>query len=251
MYNIKCDKTYKMNLNMPELSLRYSKIINSDKKNVAYIKDVFDNSTFRYRAYNVIQTMNSSDKYTVSAFLVREIYLLYDIIDKLDIVIFQRAKWSFEVEDFITVLKEKNKIVIYDMDDMIYNTSYVPDYLNSIGDYKEFTIDSFFSLSKRYELIINLCDGVIVTTEPLKNKIKNDLKKPVWILNNYLNQEQIKASELVIKQKKKYKDNSQFVIGYFSGSNSHKRDLEVAESGLVKLMNKYNNVYLKIVGFMN
>lgn len=250
MYNIKCEKEYKMELTMPDLSLRYSKIINSNKKNVVYIKDVFDNSTFRYRAYNVMQSMENSDKYTVSAFLVREIYMLYDIVDKIDIIVFQRAKWSFELENFINFLKDRQKIIIYDMDDMIYDTAYVPEYLNSIGDYKEFTIDSFFALSKRYELIIKKCDGVIATTTPLERRIKNDLNVLVYKLNNYLNNEQIEASNIVVSKKDNY-DDDKFVIGYFSGSNSHKRDLEIAESGLIKLMRKYDNVYLNIVGFMD
>ena len=250
MYNIKCEQDYKMELNMPDLSLRYSKIINSNKKNAVYIKDVFDNSTFRYRTYNVIQSMENSNKYTVSAFLVRELYMLYEIVDKLDIIILQRAKWSFELENFIIALKQANKIVIYDIDDMIYNTNYVPEYLNSIGDYKEFTINSFFALAKRYELVINKCDGVIATTNSLKKKIEDDLKVPVFKLNNYLNKEQLEASDIVVSKKNNY-DDKKFVIGYFSGSNSHKRDLEIAESGLVKLMQKYDNVYLKIVGFMD
>lgn len=251
MYSFKCKKKYKMDLKMPDLSVRYSKILKSDKKNVIYIKDVFDNSTFRYRTYNVLQSMEDSKKYCVSAFLVEEIKCLYDIMDKLDIIILQRAKWSFELDSFIEVLKQNRKIIIYDMDDMIYNTKYVPEYLNSISEYRDFAVDSFFALAKRYELIINKCDGVIATTDDLVMKIKEDLCKPVWKLNNYLNKEQIEASNIVIDLKKEHYDDSKFVIGYFSGSNSHVRDLEVAESAIIKLIEKYDNVYLNIVGFMD
>ena len=251
MYNVKCKDKFKMNLELPNIEIRYSKLLKSKLINVIYIKDIFDNSTFRYRTYNVLETMENSRKYCVSAFLVSEIKCLYEIIDKIDLVILQRAKWSFELDNFITILKKNNKIIVYDMDDMIYDCKYVPAYLNSIGDYKEFTIDSFFALAKRYELIINQCDGAIVTTNGLKEKLENDLKVPIWILNNYLNKEQIQVSNKVCQLKEKLYDNNKFVIGYFSGSNSHKRDLEVAEEGLVKLMNKYDNVYLNIVGYMD
>jgi len=223
------------------------------KKNIIYIKDVFDNSTFRYRTYNVLETMEKSKKFSVSAFLVEELKYLIDILDKIDIIILQRAKWSFELENFINLLKENKKIIIYDIDDMIYDTKYVPEYLNSIGDYRDFIVDSFFSLAKRYELVINKCDGVIVTTDNLKQKIEDDLSIPVWQLNNYLNKEQIDASNNVLKLKNRRKlyDDEKFVIGYFSGSNSHVRDLEIAESGILKLMKKYDDVYLKIVGYMD
>ena len=253
MYKYRCEKKYKMNLELPEFNERYSRLLKSNKKNVIYIKDVFDNSTFRYRTYNVLETMEDSKKYTVSTFLVEELKYLIDILNRIDIVILQRAKWSFELENFINLLKINKIIIIYDMDDMIYNTKYVPEYLNSIGDYRDFVIDSFFSLAERYEKIINECDGVIVTTNNLKIKMEEDLKKPVWKLNNYLNKEQIDASKNVIKLKSKRKsyDDEMFVIGYFSGSNSHVRDLEVAESGILKLMEKYDDVYLNIVGYMD
>ena len=251
MYKYKCNKEYEMNLNLPDFSQRYSELLNSNKKNVIYIKDVFDNSTFRYRTYNVLETMSISDNYLVETFLVDEIKYLYNILDKINLIILQRAKWSFELDNFINILKRNNKIVIYDMDDMIYDTKYVPEYLNSIGDYRDSTIDAFFSLAKRYEIIIKKCDGVIATTDNLQKNITKDLNKPTWILNNYLNKEQIEVSNEVIKLKENSYDDSKFVIGYFSGSNSHLRDLEIAESGIIKLMKKYENVYLNIVGYMD
>lgn len=251
MYNIKPLKKYDMQLNVPDFSTRYSKIYNSHKINVIYVKDVFDNSTFRYRTYNVIEAMEKSEKYCVSCFLCRELYSLYPIIDKIDLVILQRAKWSFELESFIHVIKSNNIKIIYDMDDMIYHTKYVPRYLNSIGDYREYTVDSFFALAKRYEIIANLCDGFIVTTSPLAENIKKDFNKPVWILPNFLNKEQEMISNEIVKIKKKNYKSDKFVIGYFSGSNSHQRDLEIIESALIKLTDKYDDIYLKIVGFMS
>ena len=251
MYNIKCDKKYDYDLKVDSFNDRYFKILNSKKKNVIYIKEVFDNSTFRYRAYNVIETMDLSNNYCVSCFLVDELKKIYNIIDKIDIFIFQRSKWNFEIATFMAILKEKNKIIVYDMDDMIYDTRFVPEYLNSISYYDDSTIDSFFALSKRYELVINKCDAVIVTTNNLAESIKRNLNLPTWILRNYLNKEQISVSEKVVNMKDKRYDSSKFIIGYFSGSNSHKRDLEVVESALVKLMNKYDNIYLNIVGYMD
>lgn len=251
MYTLKCEKEFDNQLNIPDFSIRYYNIINSNKKNVIYIKDVFDNSTFRYRTYNVIEAMENSDKYYVTCFLVRELYSIYNILEKLDLVILQRAKWSFELESFIRVLKKKNIKIIYDMDDLIYHTKYVPKYLNSIGNYSEFAIDSFFALAKRYELIASNCDGFIVTTNPLKEHIKKDFNKPVWVLSNFLNKEQEEESKQIIKLKKNSYNKDKFIIGYFSGSNSHQRDLEIVESALIKLIEKYDNIYLKIVGYMN
>lgn len=251
MYNLKCKKEFDMQLNIPDFSKRYFDLFNSEKKNVIYIKDVFDNSTFRYRTYNVMEAMKNNEKYHVTCFLVKELYSIYNLIEKLDLVILQRAKWSFELESFIRVLKQNNKKIIYDMDDLIYNTKYVPKYLNSIGDYREFSIDAFFALAKRYELIASISDGFIVTTNALYKNIQKDFNKPTWILPNFLNEEQENESEEIVELKKKSYSDDKFIIGYFSGSNSHQRDLEIVESALVRLMDKYDDIYLKIVGFMN
>ena len=251
MYSIKFDKKFDFQLDMDEFSVRYNRLLNSKKKNIIYIKDIFENSTFRYRAYNVMETMENSKKYCVHCFLVSELFSLYKLLDKIEFIVLQRAKWSFELESFITIVKDNNIKVIYDIDDLIYNTKYVPKYLNSIGDYREYTIDSFFALSKRYELVASSSDGFIVTTEKLKDNIVNDFNKPTWILNNYLNIEQEKESENIVNIKKNNYKNDKFLIGYFSGSNSHKRDLEVVESALIKLMDKYDDIYLKIVGYMD
>ena len=251
MYNLKCKKEFDMQLNIPNFSKRYLDLFNSEKKNVIYIKDVFDNSTFRYRTYNVMESMNNNKKYHVTCFLVTELYSIYNLIEKLDLVILQRAKWSFELESFIRVLKQNNKKIIYDMDDLIYHTKYVPKYLNSIGDYREFSIDAFFALAKRYELVASISDGFIVTTNALYKNIKKDFGKPTWILPNFLNQEQEDESERIVGLKKNNYLDDKFIIGYFSGSNSHQRDLEIIESAIVRLIGKYDNIYLKIVGFMN
>lgn len=251
MYNIKCKKKFDADLKIDSFEDRHKIIITSNKKNIIYIKDNFDNSTFRYRTYNIIETMNESDKYCVTCFLIEELNLIYNLIDKIDIFILQRAKWSFELSNFINYLKKHKKIIIYDMDDMIYDIKYVPEYLNSISYYDDISIDSFFALATRYNLIIKECSGVIVTTENLSKKIKEDLKLPTWLLNNYLNKEQIDISKQIVNEKREKYDSSKFIIGYFSGSNSHKRDLEVAEQALVKFMNKYDDVYLNIVGYMD
>ncbi len=251
MYDLKCDKEFNEKLDIPDFLERYLSLLHSDKKNIIIIKETFSDPTFRYRGYNVFQSMRNNGKYNVNCFLVEELHYIYEFLDKIDLVILQRAIWSFDLESFINVLKVKNIKIIYDMDDLIYNTKYIPKYLDNIGDYRENTVNSFFSVSKRYELIAGLCDGYIVTTQNLFENMKKDFNKPVWVFHNYLNLEQEKISEEIVNLKKDNYNDDKFLIGYFSGSYSHKRDLEIVESAILKLMKKYDDIYLKIVGYMD
>ena len=251
MYEFKCDNKYNKKLHIPDFSSRYYNIFNSTKKNIIIIKDEFDQSTFRYRGYNVIQSMKDNKKYNLDCFLYKELFTLYDILDKIDLVILQRTFWSFELETFINVLKINNIKIIFDIDDLIYNPKYVPEYLNSIADYSKNRSNYYFSYSIKLYLIAKMCDGFIVTTKNLQDKIKKNFNKPVWIFHNYLNIEQEKISKEIINLKKKSFSSKKFIIGYFSGSRSHKRDFEIVESALIKLMNKYDDIYIKIVGYMD
>ena len=79
MYRLKCDTEFDMQLDVPEFSIRYYQLLNSKKKNIIYIKDVFDNSTFRYRTYNVMEAMENNFKYFVTCFLVSELYSIYKL----------------------------------------------------------------------------------------------------------------------------------------------------------------------------
>ena len=70
MYIFDCDKKFNRKLPISDFYSRFLSISKSDKPNIIFIKDQFDDSTFRYRGYNVIQTMKNNKKYNVSCFLV-------------------------------------------------------------------------------------------------------------------------------------------------------------------------------------
>lgn len=251
MYKIVCKDKFSPTLDIPEFAVRFANFVNSEKKNVIYLKDVFDNSTFRYRTYNVIGAMEGSNKYLVSCFLTDEISRLVKHVSKIDLVILQRCKWSFELESFINYVKSKEIKVIYDMDDLIYSPKYVPYYLNNIGYYDEKNIDVHFAMAIRYYKMTEMSDGYLVTTEALKENMMRDFGKKCFVYYNFLNREQEEIADKILEEKAKLKDSSKFVIGYFSGSNSHARDLKMAEEAIIELMEKYEDIYLLVVGYMN
>lgn len=251
MYHISCQQKYQSSLDILPLEVRLSELIHSNKKNIIYVKEVFENSTFRYRTYNVMEAMKGNSKYHVTCFNGGELSLLMKYIEKVDLVILQRCKWSFELGNFIHYIKEHKILVYYDMDDLIYDPKYVPDYLNNTGYYDELRMDMHFAMAARYQQIAKMCDGFLVTTEKLQEKISQDFHKKAFIYYNFLNQEQESIAQSILEIKENTKDRKKFIIGYFSGSNSHARDLEMVEDAIVRLMEKYDDIYLNIVGYMN
>lgn len=251
MYKVKCKKKYSLKLNIPSFSIRFNNLNKvSSKKNIIYIKEEFDNSTFRYRCYNFIEAMEKSKKYNLISFLSSEIPSLLKEIDKIDMIVLQRATWNNNVENLILLGKQKRIPIVYDIDDIIYKYDYIPDYLNNIGLSDDINnVRTYMGVSSGLELVAKQSDYFICTTNFLKEYLIKDFQKDCYVIPNFYNTEQEEESEYILNTREY--DDSKFIIGYFSGSPSHLNDFRVCKKEILKLLNKYDNVYLKIVGYMN
>lgn len=250
MYKIDSSKKWTFKLDIEEFGKRIARFLsNNEKKNIVYIKNEFDNSTFRYRYYNFNQALEKSSKYLLSCFLCDEIPQILKSIDKIEIVIFQRATWDNNVQLLIDLCKKYEIPIVYDIDDLIYKYDYIPDFLNNIGlDTTVDNVRTYMGLAVGHEMVAKQCDKFICTTEYLNENLKKDFKKEVYVVPNFLNKEQLIESENIINNRIYKKE--KFIVGYFSGSSSHLNDFRVCKKELIQFIKKHNNVYLKIVGFM-
>lgn len=249
MYKIVCDKNFSNLLPVLPFYFRYNLLTNNNgKKKVIYIKNEIDNSTFRYRCYNFIEALKDSS-FDITYFTSSEIHNITNHISSIDIVILQRAAWDPEIANLIFCAKKENKVIVYDMDDLFYSVEHAKTYINHISlDYNVNNIWLYFGMASSYGEIAKKCDYFITTTDPLKENMFDDFNKKSYAINNFLNDEQIVESNYVVNNR--IYDESKFVIGYFSGSASHKNDFRVVEKAIINLMKKYDNIFLKIVGFM-
>ncbi len=94
--------------------------------------------------------------------------------------------------------------------------------------------------------MLSFVDCITVSTEPLKEKVKEHIKKvhnidkPVFVIANHNDKKDWNFS---IAPKEKAK----IVIGY-AGSNSHKDDLIMVMPAIAEIMKKYKNVYFDLIG---
>lgn len=250
MYHIERPKDSNMELNVDSFEVRLQKLFQEGQK-VVYIKNQFDNSTFRYRCYNVVQAMSKQQKYVVTYFLSSEIPVISKYLDKVDVLIMQRAMWDLNIENIISSARSHNIPVIYDADDLIINPKYVPLYLNNLGIIKEkdISFDVHFNFASKYYAVAIKCDSFIVTNKFLGNFLQEDFGKDVYIIPNFLNKEQESHSEIIRKNKRKY--SKPFVLGYFSGSPSHKEDFSLIVADIKSFLEEYSDSSLKIVGHID
>lgn len=94
--------------------------------------------------------------------------------------------------------------------------------------------------------ILSFADALTVSTEPLKERLSTHIKgvhgitKPIYVIPNF---NDLKDWEFV----RATPDPEKVVIGY-TGSNSHQDDLKMCLPAIAKLMKKYPNLYLEMIG---
>jgi glycosyltransferase involved in cell wall biosynthesis len=232
------------------------KILAKGQRRVAYYYENPDSSTFRYRVYNMIRVLQESKKDISAAYFQHdELASLEKVVDLADVLVICRTRYSDKLNRVITKARNKGKKVFFDIDDLVYNTDYIHLILDTLDqDFNHPNVwDFWFAYVGRIGAALNLCDQVITTNPYLATLIQNHTKKLVSIIPNFLNQEQIEISKLIFQEKKArgFARSSQIHLGYFSGTPTHNKDLQIVSDALVSLLEKYPRVIIRIVGYMD
>lgn len=225
-------------------------------KRVAYFYEVADTSTFRYRVYNMVQTIQSlSSDISSSYFFLSDLNNLPEVLALADIVVICRTRYSHHINQLITSARAKNIKVFFDVDDFVFNPSYVHLILNTLDQDVSHpqAWDHWFAYIGRLGETLKLCDAAITTNEFLAAQIHKVTGKSVGVIPNYLNQEQIDLSEKFFKAKvqSSFKRDDNFCLGYFSGTPTHNKDFGIISNALVQVLKANPNVILRVVGFID
>lgn len=221
--------------------------IKDDKKIALYFVKNIDYSTSRYRCYNTFETTLESQKWQAVYFLRDEAEEALENLPKCDVLIFGReAGLNKNMKKLMEVAKKEEIKVGLDIDDLVFDKKYLDLFLETTSDKnnRSYWVGYFAGVKE----IADKMDFFIATNEFLAEKLTKSFDKPVKIIRNSLNREQVEASEVYVQNRMRKDKN--FVIGYFSGSNTHRKDLKVALPQIMKFLKKHDDAILRIVGFM-
>lgn len=221
-------------------------MIKKDKSLVLYIVETNDNAQFRYQVKNVEEVVKNSKNYEVIWFLKSEIAEAKKYLNRISLVVVGRQTAKDDVVlDFIEEVQKKGKKVIFDLDDLVFDYKDLSVLMGSINSKNVFYWIGYFWGIRR---IAKRVDGFLCTNGFLGEKLKKSFNKPYEVVSNSLNKEQVSDSEELIKKKK---FGGGFLIGYFSGSPTHKKDFGMIEAELIKFLNDHDEAILRVVGYMN
>ena len=215
------------------------------RKIAVYLVENTKSAQFRYRCENIMETVAGSGNWEVVWFLSSEISELRDYLEWIDLlVILRQTDRSGAIKRLISSAHEVGIEVLFDLDDLIF-------------DYRDLLLLMYSTNSKNLlywfgyfwgiRQIASRVDGFLCTNDFLGKKLRKSFKKPYKVIPNSLNRKQVEISNKCLKTKKEHSD---FVIGYFSGSPTHTRDLKLIESELMDFLINHDNAKLVVVGYM-
>ena len=225
------------------------------KQRVAYFYETANNSTFRYRAYNMAQTLNDGvDGISAAYFFIADLDRLDDMADLADVLVICRSRYDSHINRVLMAMHRRGKKVLFDIDDFVFNADYVHLLVKTLDlDVKNPQVwDDWFAYCSRLGATLKRCDGAITTNEFLAAKIREFSGLPVAVVPNFMDREQLELSERVFAAKQDQPPGSDGLIhlGYFSGSPSHNRDFALIIPALEELLEEDPRLGLVVVGYI-
>lgn len=221
-----------------------------------YYGNMPDSSTYRYRVYNMVQVLRAAPKGISASYFHRgDLEHIAEIFSVADIIIIARARYCHRIGHAISMAKNKGKKLIYDIDDLVFDTRYIHLILNTIG--VDYTNDDmwqyWFGDISRYSSVLALCDEITTTNDYLADKVRDFTKKNVTVIPNFLNREQLEISKKLLQSKREgnYKSIEPVYLGYFSGTRTHNQDFQIITDAVTHLFKKYDNIRLRITGLLD
>jgi len=206
---------------------------------------VGDSALFRTRHYGEELELNGL-KCSVT---VQDNPFLLSYADKFKIFIFHRTLFSPSVKKLIEKIKNQNKKIIFETDDLVFDPKYLKfmDYFKQMNAFEKKLYENGVGGEILKDPYVKVCT---TTTFYLADKLKEYGKK-VFIVPNKLSKSDVEICEKILsdrKQKSVDGEQKKIRLGYFSGTISHNKDFATITDALMEIMKKYPQVELFLVG---
>lgn len=237
------------------LSARLAMLTRSSRR-IAYFYEAANNSTFRYRAYNMAQVLNSDASHGVSAsyFFLSDYASFDEIADHADTLVICRSRYGAELSHLVAKFRARQRRILFDIDDLVFDPRYTHLLVKTLGlnCYGDRVWDEWFAMTSRLGTALQLCDGAITTNSFLAEKISSYSGLSAQVVPNFLNQEQMEVSDRIYAQRAatRFIRSEKVTLGYFSGSPSHRLDYAIVEQALADLMTSDEGIDLVVVGYI-
>lgn len=163
-------------------------------------------------------------------------------LEQYESIVIYRGTCAKKVQKLVEKAHKSSKKVFYDTDDFIFDY----DSISALG-----ILDKEYKDARGYcdniKTVMQQCDAYITSTNALAKQIGRCMdSKEVYINRNVASAEMAVIS--VAEKAHVVKDEDRVILGYFSGTKTHDKDFELIKDVLLELMEKYDNVWLRVGG---
>lgn len=202
----------------------------------------------RYRVQQKIEQLQAIN-YEVSSIPWNEHDTALKKLHFCHIVIFYRVPAFPEVIRVINYAKNLRKIILFDVDDLIFDRDCLSKKVDSFrGQLSDSERAELLRGADLYREAMSLCHYAIASTPALAKK----MEEVVGSGNSFVHRNGIDA---VINQYLEFSlpklPRDYISIFYGSGTRTHDADFELVASTLIQILAKHKNVRLTIVGYLN
>ena len=162
------------------------------------------------------------------------------------IIIIFHCPLTKKIREAISFAKSLNKKILFDIDDLTFNIKYadIISFRNSLSKKQKKVYDDKVNKMRK---TLKLYQGAITTTETLAKELKYYMSN-VFANPNVAGEKMWRISENALRSKNLKKKDDHVVIGYFSDRINHNKDLEMVKPVLFRILKKYKNVQLLLLG---
>ena len=204
------------------------------QNSILFVINAYDKATQKYRVHNFVKPLQG---YGWNVKVVQDKDAILAMNAAWDIVVFNRIAAGEALIEAQQQYRNKGGILIYDIDDLIFN----PDKARLQDSFKKRDKegqDIRLAAMARIQSSVLSADLMTVTTDALAQEAKK-MGQSAFVIPNSLPSQMPPAVD---------KQLDIINICYLSGTASHDKDFKECEEAIIKLLSTYDNVVFNLVG---
>ena len=163
-----------------------------------------------------------------------------------DLIYLYRVAYSPFVEELIQQARGRHIPVIFGIDDLVFDPK-VAGQVDPVKKMSPGQAAHYYEGTWRFRQTLLACDYVVAATEYLA-ELARAHGKPASVHRNGLSQWMVETAEQLTQKRQERPQRDTIVIGYGSGTATHRKDLAEAADSLTDVMARHSNVELHIAG---
>ena len=200
---------------------------------------------YRYRVLHQKEQLRAAG-YTVSEIFYENCRA--ESVLSANIIVFYRCPYTQQVGEAIRQAKTMNKRVVFDIDDLVVDTSYT-DTIPAVQEFSKAERALYDEGVTRYGTTLRMSEAATTTTTRLQAELQKIVPQ-AYINRNCASEKMVLLSEAAWRKARENRDPERkgIIIGYFSGTVTHNADFEMIQPALTRVMDENPEVRLLLMG---